>query len=769
VTDGPVPVWRAAAWALLLAAAYYLIGRLGLLLAIPPGYASAVWPPAGIALAGVLLGGWRVAPGIWLGSFLLNVGTGFSPDAPLLSYGVTALIALGATAQAGLGAWLIRWRGYPTNMLSAGSGVVPLLVLGGPLACLLSASVAVASLWLVGRMPGEAVPFNWWTWWIGDSIGVLLFAPLVLVWSVRPWGASLRRQLYVTLPLVLLFAVVVALFVFIAQREQARIDAEFRVLAADIHQSLRTRLENTLAVLSSIEGFYASSHEVEPYEFEIFAQRLIKHLDGISALSWNPVVPHAGRAAFEARARRSGLEGYRITERAPEGSLRPAARRAHYVPIEIITPRTGNERALGFDTASEPLRREIQDEARDTGQAVATGLVELAQRPEQTVLVVLPVYRLGAQDYTLDARRRYLKGFAVALFSFEALMRDATRRAAAGGLGVALLDRTELGTPTLLHGVASASPADLRETFAFSFARRSWQLELTLAEQAVVARRSWGAWLVLAGGLLLTVLLGILLLAGVGRTAQVEALVAERTEALRQTGAQLARSNRELEQYAYVTSHDLKAPLRTIASFAQLLVQRHGAKLEGEAREFLDFIQRGTERMQELIDALLQLSRVDARRLELSPVSMRVAVDRACGALAADLENSHARVQIAELPFVRGDLHTLAQLWQNLIANAIKFQRPSQAPDIHISATERPEDWAFSIADNGIGIAAAHREQVFFVFRRLHTQEDYPGTGIGLAICKKVVQLHGGEIWVEPGAGSGTTVSFTLPKTLPPA
>lgn len=764
-----MPSLRAVAGTLLLAAAYYLAGRLGLLLAIPPGYASAAWPPAGIALAGVLLGGWRVAPGVWLGSFLLNVGTGYSGAAPLLSYGVTAVIALGATLQAGIGAWLIRRRGFPANVLTAGSGVIGLLVLGGPVACLLNPSVAVGVLWLVGRIPDAAVPFNWWTWWVGDSIGVLLFAPLVLVWSVRPWGTWVRRQLYVTLPLMLLFGVVVALFVFITQREQARIDAEFRALAGDIHQSVSVRLENTLAVLSSIEGFYASSTDVEPYEFEIFAQRLVRHLDGISALSWNPLVTQRERAAFEARARRSGLEGFQITERGFDGTRRSAGRRERYVPVEVVAPRSGNELALGFDTASEPARRAAQDEARDTGQAVASGLVELAQRPEQGVLVMLPVYRLGAQDYTLDARRRYLKGFAVALFSFDGLLGDASRRAAAGGLGLALYDRTELGEPALLYGTASASPHDRREQFTISFARRSWQLEVTLAEQAFVARQSWGAWLVLAGGLVLTVLLGILLLAGVGRTAQIEALVAERTEALRQTGAQLARSNRELEQYAYVTSHDLKAPLRTIASFAQLLDQRHGGKLEGEAREFLDFIRRGAERMQELIDALLQLSRVDARRLELSPVSMRVAVDRACGALAADIEQSRARIQVGELPFMRGDLHTLAQLWQNLIANAIKFQRPGRVPEIRIEAEERADHWVFSIADNGIGIGAAHREQVFFVFRRLHTPEDYPGTGIGLAICKKVVQLHGGEIWVEPTTGPGTTVRFTLPKAGPAA
>jgi signal transduction histidine kinase len=764
-------VVKTVAWALLVAAGYYACGRLGLLLALPPGYATAVWPPSGLALAAVLLGGVRMVPGVWLGSFLLNVGTGFSGQSLGLSLGVPFAIALGAAAQATLGAWLINRRGPRPNILAAGSELVlvPMLLLGGPVACLLNASISVGTLYIVGRMPLEAVPFNWWTWWIGDSIGVLLFTPLVLVWAVRPLRTWLRRQIYLTTPLVLLFIAVVVLFVFVRQREQQRIETEFRTVADEIHQRLHVRLSNTLGALSSIEGFYASSQSVEPNEFDSFAQRLIANLEGVTALSWNPVVPAAGRAAFEARVQRAGHPGFRITERDEAGGMRPAPPRGQYVPVEAIVPATGNERALGFNAASEAARVEAMELARDTGRAVASARVRLAQHFEPGLLVMLPVYRQGPGDDTVERRRQGLLGYAVAVFSLEILLDDAVRRAAAEGLALTLAD-IGVPEPELLFGQpARGGRHDLRHAFAINYAGRSWQLELRLPEQGIVQRQSWGAWFVLAGGLLLTGLLGVLLLMGLGRTAHIEALVTERTEALRRTAAQLARSNRELEQYAYVTSHDLKAPLRTIASFAQLLVQRHGGKLEGEGREFLDFITGGVDRMQELIDDLLQLSRVDARKLEVSPLSMRVAVDRACGALAADLEASHARVTIGELPFVHGDLHMLSQLWQNLIANAVKFQRAGRAPEIRIQAVEGPDDWHFTIRDNGIGIAPAHREQIFGVFRRLHTAEEFAGTGMGLAICKKVVQLHGGEIWVEPAPGEGSTLVFTLPKGGPPA
>jgi signal transduction histidine kinase len=755
---------KTAVWTLLVAAAYYACGQLGLMLALPPGYATAVWPPSGIALAAVLLGGVRLAPGILVGSFLNNISTDFSLSALGESLWVPAAIALGATLQAMVGARLVRRAGFRRNVLAAGANVVPMLLLGGPLACLLNATLSVGVLWLAGRIDSASAPFSWWTWWIGDSIGVLLFTPLVLIWAMRPYRTWFRRQAYVTAPLVLLFTTVVVLFLFISQREQTRIEAEFRTRAADVHQGLRVRLGNTLAVLSSVEGFYASSVKVEPYEFEIFAQRLVTHLDGVAALSWNPIVRDRERATFEASARRAGFEHYRIVERGEGGAVRTAARRPFYVPVQAIAPRVGNEQVLGFDMASDPARVEAMDQARDTGRPVASSLVALAQGGQPGVLVVMPVYRLGAQDYTLEARRLYLKGFAVAVFSVEGLLGDIAARARAHGLTIALVDASDL-EPKLIYGTRAALPGDLRQEFAFAFAGRAWRLEMGLEEQALVSRRSWAAWFVLAGGLLLTGLLGVLLLLGVGRTAHIEAQVAERTEELHRTGAQLARSNRELEQYAYVTSHDLKAPLRTIASFAQLLQQRHGDQLQGEAREFLDFITGGVNRMRVLIDDLLQLSRVEARTLEIAQLSMRVALDRACAALAADIAASGAVVEIGELPFVRGDLNMLSQLWQNLLANAIKFQRAGQIPQIRITARERPDDWCFSVADNGIGIPQGHREQVFYIFRRLHNADRYPGTGIGLAICRKVVQLHGGEIWAESTPGKeGSTFLFTLPK-----
>jgi PAS domain S-box-containing protein len=233
---------------------------------------------------------------------------------------------------------------------------------------------------------------------------------------------------------------------------------------------------------------------------------------------------------------------------------------------------------------------------------------------------------------------------------------------------------------------------------------------------------------------------------------------------LRAAYDELARSNAELQQFAYVASHDLQEPLRMIGSYTQLLERRYGDKLDREAREFMDFIVDGATRMKQLIEDLLAYSRVGTRGKELRPVQARETLDRALVNLRAAVEANGAEVTRDELPRVRADDTQLTQLFQNLIGNAIKFRKEQETPRIHVSAEESGDEWRFTVVDNGIGIEPQYFERIFMVFQRLHTRDEYPGTGIGLAICKKVVDRHGGRIWVESVQGKGSKFIFTLPK-----
>src|SRR5256885_1476859 len=234
--------------------------------------------------------------------------------------------------------------------------------------------------------------------------------------------------------------------------------------------------------------------------------------------------------------------------------------------------------------------------------------------------------------------------------------------------------------------------------------------------------------------------------------------------ALREAHEELKRSNAELEQFAYVASHDLQEPLRMVSSYTQLLMRRYGDKLDGDAKDFTAFIVDGATRMKQLIEDLLAYSRVGTRDKNFKPVDAESSLKRALTNLRAAIQDSGATVTQDKLPTIHCDEVQLAQLFQNLIGNALKFRRPDVAPAVHVGAADQGAEWEFMVRDNGIGIEPQYFERIFMVFQRLHDKGEYPGTGIGLAIVKKVVERHGGRIWVQSQPGSGTTFHFTMPK-----
>jgi signal transduction histidine kinase len=239
-------------------------------------------------------------------------------------------------------------------------------------------------------------------------------------------------------------------------------------------------------------------------------------------------------------------------------------------------------------------------------------------------------------------------------------------------------------------------------------------------------------------------------------------------EELRRSVEELARSNAELEQFAYVVSHDLQEPLRMVASYVQLLEERYKDQLDSNAREFIAYAVDGATRMKRMITDLLTYSRAGKNGKETVEVACEAALGQACADLRASITEAAAEISHSPLPTVLGDADQLTHLFQNLIGNAIKFR--SQAPPrVHVSAELNGQEWVFSVCDNGIGVDPQFADRIFLVFQRLHAREDYPGTGIGLAIARKIVERQGGRIWVESEPGKGATFHFTVPAHAPEA
>jgi signal transduction histidine kinase len=235
----------------------------------------------------------------------------------------------------------------------------------------------------------------------------------------------------------------------------------------------------------------------------------------------------------------------------------------------------------------------------------------------------------------------------------------------------------------------------------------------------------------------------------------------------KQTLAELARSNQDLEQFAYVASHDLQEPLRMVATYTQLLAERYRGQLDADADKYIHYAVDGALRMQALVQDLLTLSRVGREGTDLQSTDCNVVVETAVKNLRSAVDESGAQITHDHLPVIIADGSQLLQVFQNLIANAIKF-RGSDPPAIRIRASKKSGEWGFSVADNGIGVAPEYAESIFAIFRRLHTRAEYPGSGIGLSICKKIIERQGGRIWVESHTGQGSTFKFTLPATTPP-
>jgi signal transduction histidine kinase len=252
--------------------------------------------------------------------------------------------------------------------------------------------------------------------------------------------------------------------------------------------------------------------------------------------------------------------------------------------------------------------------------------------------------------------------------------------------------------------------------------------------------------------------------------ALLRAQAAERK--LAEQAADLRRSNEELEQFAYVASHDLKEPLRMVTSYMQLLARRYQGKLDADADEFIAFATEGAERMRALIDDLLKYSRVGTRGNDFTPADCGAIVDLALANLEVAIAESRAQVRVDPLPSVLADPRQVEQLFQNLLANAIKF-RSQIPPQISVTACrdadssngQRPS-WHFKVSDNGIGLDPQFADKIFLIFQRLHQRGEYAGTGIGLAVCKKIVERHGGRIWVESQPGQGATFHFTIPDAI---
>lgn len=487
--------------------AYVVTGRLGLLLAVPPGYATAVFIPAGIAVGAMLIAGAATLPGTFVGSLLLNLWTGYAITGQLSAADTAAavVIALASALQAALGGSLLRRViGYPAA-LDNPRDLLFLLVLS-PLFCLTSASLSLAGMWALGAVQPGDLPSNWMTWWAGDTLGVLVALPLLLVLFAEPRSWEYDQSL-----------------------------SEFRLRSQQLADTMRATLEEQRGFLEQLsDSFVGRQQPVTRPEFHDLVQTLLARFPIVQAVEWAPLVKMADRPNFEL-TQRAEVPGFTIRQRAQNGELRPADDRARFYPVTYVEPPTGNERALGFDLASDDARRIAIDASIVNGNLTATAPIRLVQENGRKLGILL-----------VDAVSGGPAGPGIVLVvlrmgTFASTLMDPLRST----LNLRL-DDAEANAPFFDEIPKSVSTLFVTE---FKFGNRRYVINTTPSPAYLETHRGWQSWAVLAAGALGTGLIGCLLLLGTGHVYRFEQLAKK----LRENELSLRDKEAQLESILYRT------------------------------------------------------------------------------------------------------------------------------------------------------------------------------------------------------------------------
>lgn len=650
---------------LIVSLIYYLSARTGLLLAYKNTNATPIWPPSGIALAAILLFGYRVWPGILISAFTVNLVVFLSNNTTDMhtAIWVSSLISIGNTSEVLLGFYLLKKSAENITGLEKIKNVFQFtfVVL---IMSLTSSIIGTTTVCLADIASWTQYLTIWLIWWLGDVSGALIIAPLLLSIAVYlntkwKWDKKTIEALVLYLITLLISALVFGNWL---QVNSPFVNA-YIILPVLLWAAIRFELLEvvTAIAISSIIAVFGTANGYGPFISGSQTEWLLSLQLYISIVS---ICILTLRAAINEN--KKALEALKFSENFLNSIV-------ENIPNMIFVKEATELKFVRFNKAGEEL---------------------LGYSREELV---------GKNDYDFFPKNE--ADFFIAkdkkVFDTGKLLEIEEESIHTKHKGVRILETKKIpildssGNPIYLLGISS---------------------DITDRKKIVTELET--------------------------RTKE------------------LARSNTELEQFAYVASHDLQEPLRTVATYLQLLEKRYKDKLDPEAKDFIAYALGGSNRMRALIHSILEYSRIN-RIKPFEDIDMNLLLKEVLENIRVSIKENNVSIKINELPEIHGDHVLINQLFQNLIENAIKFKKTIN-PEIIISCKRQGNEYLYSVADNGIGMKKEFTRKIFDIFQRLNSREEYSGTGIGLAICKKIVERHGGEIWVESEAGKGSTFYFTI-------
>ncbi|MES2585202.1 MAG: ATP-binding protein [Pseudomonadota bacterium] len=768
----------AARWATLtsgIALGYFLLGKLGLALALPPGFVSAIWPAAGFAFAAALVWGWRATwPGILLGSMATNatVGGGFHLDTAAFC------IATGSALQAVVGGVALK-RLMPNLELNDPQKVFRFSLLGIG-SCLIAATIGNLTLLGHGFISLSQLPQSFLTWWLGDAFGVQIFAPLALV-VLAPSPVWKQRRVTVGLPLLVAFALSGVLYSFVRASDERQLQRDFASMVAPFEHEVRSLEQNSGRALRQLAASYSLRGEVPGAEFEQMVADIRTALPSLKTIAWLPVLDAAGQAAYAQKVRPTGAP--KALHWPPDFS---ASADGLAAPVAMIYPLEGSEILLGVDMLGEAKRAQAVRAALATGQLTATTPIKLKSDPDGPGALLLMVPVKNALEQGVISGAISLRTIDQALLATPGVVWELREVLDHGGQEIRW--RSSSVTMPAFTGHTYLDRLGVYSQQRVALGGKEWHMLLHMPHAKLLADAGNSPTLVLMMALFVCGLVANFALIRTGERERIEAEVLEKTAALnaeiaeRKTyQAALEQSKRVAEsanlaksQFLATMSHEIRTPMNGILGMAQLLMMDDVG--EAKRKEFVRTILGSGKALLAILNDILDLSKIEAGKMELHPGPFDAAavVEEVASLFreAAQAKGIALRVHVQLQPLQRytGDSIRLRQMLANYVGNAIKFseggeivltlrERDDAAPDAEGTAVLE-----FAVSDQGMGIPQAKVAELFQPFVQVDASATrrYGGSGLGLSIVRKLAQQMQGDVGVESQIGVGSRFWFTV-------